>query len=479
MPGDEPREATGSDAGVPAVKEPVLPGRPAWRTLTQGKRAEPDPGVVRPSRVLLQVGASAVLVLALVLGGSVALARQIAEREAVNAAASATDMLAESVVQPALEDDLLSATPEAARERLDEAVRTHVLGTSSVVRVKLWSAQGVVVYSDEPRLVGRAYGLGADERAVLLDPRTEAEVTDVQEPENEFERGQGKLLEVYRPVWTPGGQAMLFETYARYEQVDARTGQLWRGLAGLIASSLLFLVVLLLPLLWTLLDRLRAGQRQRESLLRDAVDASDRERERIAATLHDGVVQELVGTSYTVSATARQVQAAGHPDLARQIEAAARTVRTSIGGLRSLLVDIYPPSLRGSGLLGALSDLAGVVRARHLTVLLDLPAADRTTGLDEQDEQLVFRVAQETLRNAVAHSGATTVGLRLDVEERSAVLEVWDDGIGFDPVLLDAGTPGHFGLRLLPDLARHGGASLHLATAPGAGTRWRLELPVG
>ena len=449
-----------------------------WRTLAEARGPRRDAAAVRPARVLLQVGVIAALVLALVMAGSVVLARQIAEREAINAAASSTDVLAESVVQVALEDALLSATPEAARARLDEVVRERVLAASGVLRVKLWSAAGVVVYSDEPRLIGQVFPLEPEELEVLFEPRIEAEVTDVDRPENAFERGQGKLLEVYRPVWTPGGQSLLFETYTQYDAVDARTGQLWRGFAGLLASSLLLLVVLLLPLLWTLLDRLRSGQRLREALLHDAVDASARERERIAATLHDGIVQELVGTSLTVvPAAGQQARAAGSPELAEQLQAAARTVRTSIGGLRSLLVDIYPPSLRTAGLPGALADLAALVRGRQTQMELDL-ADDALAALTTEGEQLVFRVAQETLRNAVAHSGATRVLLRLYVEGGKVVLEVADDGVGFDADLVASEPePGHLGLRLLPDLARSGGAALALATAPGAGTRWRLQLP--
>lgn len=457
---------------------PTEPTGPAWLRLTDVSQDQPEIGVVRPGRVLVRVGLTAALVIALVTAGSVVLAHRIAEREAVNAAAQATDLLAESVVQVAIEDSLLGPSPAPARARLDAVVKERVLGSSSVVRVKLWSAQGRIVYSDEPRLNGRQYALEPEERAVLLAPHTEADVTNLRRPENEFERGQGKLLQVYRPVWTPSGQPLLFETYTRYQTVSARTGQLWRGFAGLLVSSLLLLVVLLLPLLWNLLDRLRHGQRQREGLLLSAVDASTRERERIAATLHDGVVQELVGTSFTISAVGQRADSYGDPELSRQLQAAGQTVRTSIGGLRSLLVDIYPPSLRSAGLPVALGDLAAVARSSHTAVHLDLPTGGTLSGLDVAGEQLVFRVAQETLRNAAAHARASTISVRLSVEPARVVLEIDDDGVGFDPSSIESvAAPGHFGLRLLPELARQGGATLLLATAPGAGTHWRLEVP--
>jgi two-component system NarL family sensor kinase len=347
------------------------------------------------------------------------------------------------------------------------------------VRVKLWSPQGRIVYSDEPRLIGKTFALGAEERGALITPTTQDEVTQLQRPENQYERGRGKLLEVYRPVWTPSGQPLLFETYTRYQAVAARTTQLWRGFAGIMVSSLLLLVILLLPVLWALLDRLRRGQRQRESLLQHAVDASTEERQRIAGTLHDGVVQELAATSFAVTAAADQADALGQPQLAERIRVAAGTVRTSIGGLRSLLVDIYPPSLRAAGLVAALADLAAAARSRDVDVRLDLPDTATALGLDARGERLIFRVAQECLRNVARHAAASSVDVRLRTEGTAVVLEVADDGTGFDlDAARDAAREGHLGLRLLPDLATQSRAVLRVATAPGAGTRWRLEVPV-
>src|SRR5216684_8361045 len=84
-------------------------------------------------------------------------------------------------------------------------------------------------------------------------------------------------------------------------------------------------------------------------LLRRAVDASEEERRRIAGTLHDGAVQELAGTSFTVAGAAENAAAMGQPELAAKLTTAAGAVRASIRGLRSLLVDIYPPGLTNAG----------------------------------------------------------------------------------------------------------------------------------
>jgi two-component system NarL family sensor kinase len=481
--GDDSAARTPLSALRSAVGEPVHRSRAqrnqgvSWTTLADGRSDPKDKTAVSATRVLLQVGVIAAIVVGVVIAGGVVVARKTAEQEAINGAIQFTDLLAEAVVQPAVQDSLLSDSPAAAQASLDAAVTKHVVG-NSVVRVKLWTPEGRIVYSDEKRLIGKTFPVDAGHRDSLADPKTLAEVTDLQRPENEFERGQGKLLEVYRPVWTPSGQPLLFETYTQYTSVTSRTTQLWRGFAGLMVSTLLLLVVLLLPLLWALLDRLRRGQQQRETLLQHAVDASAVERQRIAGTLHDGVVQELAAISFAVTAAAEQAENRGQPQLAERLRSAATTVRSSIGGLRSLLVDIYPPSLRSAGLVTALNDLATTLRSRSIDVRLDLPPADGPSGLDAAGEQLVFRVAQECLRNAARHAAARTVDLRLFTENDTVVLEIADDGVGFDIAVAERSTrEGHFGLRLLPDLATQAGATLRLATAPGAGTRWRLEVP--
>ena len=181
------------------------------------------------------------------------------------------------------------------------------------------------------------------------------------------------MLEVYRPVWTPAGNPMLFEIYFRYDDVRDRSTALFRGFGGVLLTSILLLVVLLVPVLWRLLDRLREGQGQRERLLQKALDASEAERRRIAGTLHYGVVQDLVGVSYLLTGAAQRA-AGTSPDGAvpEMLEQASNTVRAGIGSLRSLLVDIYPPSLADGGLAAALSDLAGGLRSRGIDVVLEL-----------------------------------------------------------------------------------------------------------
>lgn len=463
-----PEDGRRSDEG-PAV---------GWVTVSRTRAQQEVEQPVRPRRVLLQLMAGLVAVLAVVSVLGTFASQRLAEREAVNDAANIADVLAEAVVAPSLTDALVEGEAAALAD-FDRMVRERILGPA-IVRVKLWAPDGRVIYADEPQLIGRTFALEEDQRLALSDPQTKAEISNLTGSENQFETG-GRALEVYRPVWLPDGRQLLFETYSPYEPVQHRASQLWRGFSGVTLSSLLLLVVLMAPILWRLLRRLSEAQRQRERLLERTIAASDAERRRIAGALHDGPVQDLVATSFVAAGASARAQIVGDAPAAAELDELAGSVRGNIRVLRSLLVDIYPPSLAGAGLGPALADLAESATSRGLTVHLDTEG-EAELGLSESEERLVYGVAQECLRNAAKHASPCTVSVGLAREEGGrgeVVLDVLDDGPGFDTVLLSQPAEGHFGLRVLADLASDGGATLQVASAPGAGTHWRLSLLPG
>jgi signal transduction histidine kinase len=448
---------------------------PRWVTLGEPGGPSHDEPMLSPRRVLVLLAAGVVGAL-LVVGvlGTLA-ARQLAEREATNDAATMARVLAQAVVEPSLTDGLLTGDP-AAIEAFDQVAQEQLLKDDLIVRVKLWSDQGKVLYADERQLIGRTFPLSDEQLYALETPATVADVSNLDSKENAFEN-EDRALEVYSPVTTPGGQHALFEMYASYDPVGERTTQLWRGFAGVTASSLLLLVVIVAPLVWALVKRLRRAEEQHIELLQRAVDASADERRRIAASLHDGPVQELAATSFTVAGASATASAHGQGALARDLDAAAAAVRASIRSLRTLLVDIYPASLARSGIVAALLDLAQTTRRDDLVVRVD--AADEDDlALSTDAQRLVHRIAQECLRNAAKHAGPATVIVSLHRDgPESVTLDVVDDGAGFDVAeVLGAAKEGHLGLHLLADAASVPGALLQVSTAPGRGTHWRLVL---
>ena len=157
-------------------------------------------------------------------------------------------------------------------------------------------------------------------------------------------------------------------------------------------------------------QRMRRADQQRVTLLAKARDASSRERRRIAADLHDGVVQDLTAASLTVGGAARALdERAVGPATISALDEAAGTMRESVGTLRTLLMDFYPADLEARGLAASLCDLAALARTRGAVAEVDVPEAFRAP-LDT--EALLYRVAQEAMRNAVTHSHASRVSIR-------------------------------------------------------------------
>jgi two-component system NarL family sensor kinase len=260
--------------------------------------------------------------------------------------------------------------------------------------------------------------------------------------------------------------------YLRYSSVAADARQIWLDFAPALLAALMLLWLAQLPLAWSLVRRLQRGQREREALLLQAMEASDTERRRIAGDLHDGVVQDLAGLSLTLAAAAERTD---DEQLAPVLSGAAADTRHSIKQMRSLLVDIYPANLHSAGLRPALEDLLAPLAARRLTVSAtvedDLAATPAV-------EQLVFRTAQEALRNVLRHADASTVELHAAMTGSTLELRVQDDGRGFaGDAIRRARAGGHLGLAMLADRAAALGGRLIIDSAPGRGTLVRLEVP--
>jgi two-component system, NarL family, sensor kinase len=418
---------------------------------------------------VVQFAASGMLVVALVGVAAGVLIARSARAEALRDARELSRVAGEGIVSPALEPGLLRGD-EGALRRLDRVVRARVL-RPPVVRVKVWAVDGRILYSDEPRLIGERYRLGADERDVLRTGDVEAELSDLSRPENRFERGRRRLREVYLPLRIPGGRPVLFEEYLTDASITASSRRLWRDSAPVLLAALLVLELVQVPLARSLAGRLRRGQREREALLHRAVAASEQERRRIARDLHDGVVQDLAGISYDLRAAGVQLER--DPDVAGPaLRRGGEQVRRAIRQLRTLLVDLYPESLHRQGLEPALSDLLARLDARHITTAL---AVDPGVELEPAQEALVFRAAQEALRNVTAHADASRVSVHLGRADGHHVLRIADDGRGFEPAADDR---PRFGLRMLGDLVHDADGELEVRSQPGGGTILDVRLPV-
>jgi signal transduction histidine kinase len=414
----------------------------------------------------------AALVVAAVVG--ILALRYFTTDQAIDDARKLTRLLAQGIIEPNLTDGVLASDPKALG-RFDGVVRKSVV-KGAVIRVKLWQPDGLIVYSDEPRLIGSTYSLGENQLAAFRTGSVEAESSDLSEPENRYERAEGRLVEVYLPVTAPGGERLLFETYQRSDAITASSQRTLTALAPGLLGALALLQLVHLPLAWTMARRLQRARNERELLLQHAIEASNGERRRIASDLHDGIVQDLAGIALSLSGMADQASTEPIEITEGGLKAAASATRREIRELRTLLVEIHPPNLQAVGLQAALLDLMAPLASRDVQYTLDVAADLR---LPDPVESLLFRAAHEGLRNVIDHAAATKVRAGIHVRSGGARLEVSDDGVGFSPQEReDRRKQGHFGLDLLEGLIHDAGGEIRLQSAPGEGTLLIVDIPV-
>jgi signal transduction histidine kinase len=436
------------------------------------------------TRAVIVFTASSLLILTLVTLVGVLVLRRIAEGQAREDAQRVALVAGHGIVGPRLQDGALGndgilAGNVRALLAMDELVHGGGLLREPTLAIQLVDAEGTIRYADRPELIGATVELQPEELTALESGAVVATVTPLPAPATSLGPGgpspaatsttqpSEDVLLVTMPVETPNGTPLLFRAWVRMD-VGENVGHLW----PVLAVALIALAILQLPFAYRLARSVRAQEEERERLLRRAIESSDIERRRIAADLHDGTIQQLAGLSMSLSAKADSV-VADSPEAAASLRDAATSTRGAMRSLRSAVMGMSPPRLQGAGLSAALSDLVEPIADR---TQLSVPASMR---LPADVESLLFRAAQEALRNVLTHARAEHVKLTVRADDRRATLEVWDDGVGFSPDDQQrAGEDGHLGLRLLEDLATDADGTLDVTSAPGEGTTVHLEVPL-
>ena len=247
--------------------------------------------------------------------------------------------------------------------------------------------------------------------------------------------------------------------------------------------------------LWRAVNRHRT---ERDRLIKQAIEAHEAERRRIAFDLHDGVTTALASMSFHLSAadlTVTEIAArtgSGDPAQAQALERArselvsARELadlaynqtRAAISGLHSLVLDDL-------GLVAAIETLVQTVSGREgpaIELVVDPSAA--IEEIPDHAAAALYRIAQEALANAVKHAEAERIVLSLRRVGDSVVLGCADDGRGFDPAASRAERAGdgnggqHFGLSSVAERCAMLDASLRVESVPGRGTTMLVELPL-
>jgi signal transduction histidine kinase len=199
------------------------------------------------------------------------------------------------------------------------------------------------------------------------------------------------------------------------------------------------------------------------------------ERLRISRDLHDGIIQSLYAVGLTLE-DVPELMAEDESEAVDRVDRAIDRLNMTIGDIRTFITALG--SAGESGLAARLREVvADIARDPKLAVDVELDGAVGVDGrLSAQESHELLQIAREALSNAVRHSDASHVTVRLAAADGELVLAVADDGRGFDPG--ERRAAGHFGLANLHDRAASVGGRLEVESSPGKGARIIVRLPI-
>ncbi|MFH1485800.1 MAG: PAS domain S-box protein, partial [Chloroflexota bacterium] len=213
-------------------------------------------------------------------------------------------------------------------------------------------------------------------------------------------------------------------------------------------------------------------------LLRQITRAQEEERKRIARELHDDTIQALVVHGQRLYDLAHGTEGLPNQAIPR-LEELRQQANTMMHGLRRLIQDLRPAGLDRLGLLPALRRLASDA-TEDSGIATEIKVLGVERRLPGEVELVLFRIAQEALRNVWKHSQATSTQITVELAEAKTRLTVSDNGKGFDArqTLGDLPRYGKLGLAGMEERARLLGGTLSIESEPGKGTTLSVELPV-
>jgi signal transduction histidine kinase len=219
----------------------------------------------------------------------------------------------------------------------------------------------------------------------------------------------------------------------------------------------------------------RRLESERATLASQIIAALEAERRQLAEDLHDDAVQALAAAQMRLSAAAAKTS--DHRAV-HDLQAVQETLEYAMRACRTFLFNLRPPLLDLHGLPPALhQQLDRVAEQAGCAVELDWTVTQR---LAEDTEMVLFRTIQEALTNISKHAKPCKVVVRGRAKEHVVVVEIVDDGVGFDPDQVAREKPllGHLGLPAMGERVRLAGGSLTIVSQPGQGTTVSIVVPL-
>lgn len=210
---------------------------------------------------------------------------------------------------------------------------------------------------------------------------------------------------------------------------------------------------------------------------RRLLEYREKERQEIARDLHDGPVQDLSSLIFNLQFTKESIH---DPTVLGELDQIGLSLKSVVNDLRGMINELRPPSLIRFGLAKAVQFHLEDFKEKHPEIGLEFTIVDDGNRLSEQARLNLFRILQEALNNAVNHAHATNLDIHFDCTERSAALEIRDNGKGF-PIsrqLVDYTVAGHFGLVGMKERAEALQGTFTISSEPNAGTVVQVTIPL-
>jgi signal transduction histidine kinase len=204
------------------------------------------------------------------------------------------------------------------------------------------------------------------------------------------------------------------------------------------------------------------------------LEAREQERVRLAQEIHDGPAQMIANAFFQVDYVERLMER--DPRLARtELRYLREVMRRELADIRTFIAQLRPPALEEAGLDGAIREAVATLTA-SVEVSAETVLEGRAERLTDMQQVVVLRVLQEALHNTREHAGARTVSIATSEADGTWVLEVRDDGRGFDVDAIGSRGRQNFGLQFMRERAELVGGTVIVRSRPGAGTVVRLTI---
>jgi signal transduction histidine kinase len=221
-----------------------------------------------------------------------------------------------------------------------------------------------------------------------------------------------------------------------------------------------------------------AVQHERRRAAVQIIQASDQERIKLAADLHDGPVQQVAMLTYSVHIARRHLERGNLGRADEMMEQLERELEGQVRDLRQVMTALRPPVLDSRGLEAAIQQHVEQFESEH-QIAADLSIERPTDDLASEVETVLYRITQEALSNIRKHARANKAWVTMDGTDDGRVrLRVRDNGVGFDPAratrLVEE---GHFGLAGMRERVTFVGGRFDVRSAPGQGTTVEVAIP--